>query len=124
MRSCLATIVAAFLVAFPSSLPAQSEADERAVVYETYKEADEAMGRVYKVVLNRLEDDHRTAFIKAQRAWIAWRDAEAESDAFDFKISNDYGRMLAWSKRGLTIDRLATLMKTEASTRPAKKSGE
>lgn len=100
------------------STSAQSEADRRAVSYETYEEADKAMGNAYKVIIARLEGEERAAFVKAQRAWIAWRDAEAESEAYPLKVSNDYGAFLADSKRNLTIERLANFLKIEANTRP------
>ena len=52
------------------------------------------------------------------RPGVAWRDAEAESDAFGFKETNDYGAFLADAKRDLTIARLATFIRMEANSRP------
>lgn len=102
---------------------AQSEADRRRISYQTYEEADQAMGAAYNKVIGRLTGAERAAFVKAQRAWLAWRDAEAESDNIDWKETNDYNSFLADSKRAMTIDRLATFLKMEAATRPPVKGG-
>ena len=110
------------MAVFPAD--AQSEADRRRVSYQTYEEADQAMGAAYKKIISRLTGVERAAFIKAQKAWLAWRDAEAESDNIDWRETNDYNAFLADSKRSMTIDRLATFLKTEAATRPPVKSGE
>ena len=106
-----------------ATLSAQSEADERRVSYQTEEEADKAMNATYKVILSRLTGKEREAFVKAQRAWVSWRDAESESDTIDWIMTNNHGRFMADSKRAMTIDRLATFMKVEANTRPAIKSG-
>ena len=112
------TLLFALLVTSPVPLRAQSEADRRAISYQTYEEADQAMSAAYNKVIKRLTGAERAAFIKAQKAWIAWRDAEAESNTIDWRETNDYGAFLADSKRALTIDRLATFLKMEAATRP------
>jgi uncharacterized protein YecT (DUF1311 family) len=44
----------------------------------TYKRSDADLNQVYKTVLGRLKDDKNAAgkLVSAQRAWIAYRDAE------------------------------------------------
>ena len=110
------------LVASP--VHAQSEADRREMSYQTCEEADLAMSTAYRKVIGRLTGAEKAAFIKAQKAWLAWRDAEAQSNTIDWLQTNDYSAFLADSKRDMTIDRLATFLKMEAATRPPVKTGD
>jgi uncharacterized protein YecT (DUF1311 family) len=46
--------------------------------YEAYKRSDAELNALYKQIMSRTKDDSNTAalLIKAQRAWMAFRDAE------------------------------------------------
>jgi uncharacterized protein YecT (DUF1311 family) len=59
-------------------------ADETQVVQDmcadaSYQKADAALNRSYKEILHRLKDDSATTklLVEAQKAWIAYRDANA-----------------------------------------------
>ncbi|MCW1923709.1 lysozyme inhibitor LprI family protein [Luteolibacter arcticus] len=67
----------ALLVAAPVALPAQSQQEMNAEAAETFKKADKELNEVYAKVLANLDDLAKENLKKSQRAWVAWRDAEA-----------------------------------------------
>ena len=122
MRIARILVILMILVTIP--VHGQSEADRRTLSSQTYEEANQAMSTTYKKILSRLTGPEKAAFVKAQNAWLAWRDAEAESNTIDWQETNDYSAFLADSKRAMTIDRLATFLKMEAATRPPGRRGQ
>jgi uncharacterized protein YecT (DUF1311 family) len=69
---CLALIVAA-----PVAVHAQSQQEMNAEAAESFKKADKELNEVYAKVLANLDDQAKENLKKSQRAWVAWRDAEA-----------------------------------------------
>ena len=69
---CLALVVAA-----PLAARGQSQQEMNAEAAESFKKADKELNEVYAKVLANLDDEAKENLKKAQRAWIAWRDAEA-----------------------------------------------
>ena len=69
---CIALVVAA-----PVALHAQSQQEMNAEAAESFKKADKELNEVYAKVLANLDDGAKENLKKAQRAWVAWRDAEA-----------------------------------------------
>ncbi|MFO1350893.1 MAG: lysozyme inhibitor LprI family protein [Gammaproteobacteria bacterium] len=55
---------------------AESTADRRACAKAGYDKADQRLNEVYKQLRERLDADGKTRLRDAQRAWIAYRDAE------------------------------------------------
>ena len=68
---CLALMVAA-----PVAL-AQTQQEMNAEAAESFKKADKELNEVYAKVLANLDDQAKENLKKSQRAWVAWRDAEA-----------------------------------------------
>ncbi|HEY1123645.1 MAG TPA: lysozyme inhibitor LprI family protein [Haloferula sp.] len=69
---CLALIAAA-----PIVIHAQSQQEMNAEAAESFKKADKELNEVYAKVLANLDDEAKENLKKSQRAWVAWRDAEA-----------------------------------------------
>lgn len=69
---CLALIVAA-----PVALRAQSQQEMNAQAAAEFTKADKELNEVYAKVLANLDDQAKENLKKSQRAWVAWRDAEA-----------------------------------------------
>jgi uncharacterized protein YecT (DUF1311 family) len=69
---CLALIAAA-----PVPLPAQSQQEMNAQAAESFKKADRELNEVYAKVMANLDDQAKDHLKRSQRAWVAWRDAEA-----------------------------------------------
>src|SRR5262245_5348884 len=76
MRAFLA--VAIVLVVASGTARAQSQAEMTASAAAAYKKADAELGSKYKKILARLGPDQVTSFREAERAWIAFRDAECD----------------------------------------------
>jgi uncharacterized protein YecT (DUF1311 family) len=71
-------IIIIFLLAMPTMAFSQSQSALNATAADNYRNSDKALNYVYQSVLKKNAKD--TAFIKsiktAQKAWIAFRDAE------------------------------------------------
>lgn len=96
----IATILAGTIGAFASDDPAAD-----------LKKADHELNTIYKQIEARLADDHaaKSRLVHAQRAWIAFRDAECT-----FQSSGDDGGSIAPTiielcRAGLTSDRTEQL---------------
>ena len=76
--ACL--LLAAFpLAPFPAS--AQSQHEMNAGAAADFAKADKELNEVYAKVLGVLDDGSKEKLKKSQRAWVAYRDAEADFSA-------------------------------------------
>ena len=55
--------------------PSQQEMNAEAA--ESFKKADKELNAVYAKVMANLDEEAKERLRRSQRAWIAWRDAEA-----------------------------------------------
>lgn len=51
---------------------------------DEYKKADAELNKVYQQLVPKLEGEHKEKLKVAQRAWVAFRDAHCEYEAFAF----------------------------------------
>lgn len=65
-----------------AGLTTQSEMNRCAE--DEYRKADAELNRVYQQVMSKLEPDHRERLKVAQRAWLTFRDAHCDCEAFTF----------------------------------------
>lgn len=80
----LGLILTATIVFLPNaSAQIQSQPELNAQALAEFEKADKELNEVYQKVLKQLSDDEITKqkFIAAQKAWIKFRDAEAELEA-------------------------------------------
>lgn len=66
-----------------ADLTAQNEMNRCAA--DEYKKADAELNKVYQQLLPKIEGEHKEKLRLAQRAWIAFRDAHCEYEAFAFE---------------------------------------
>lgn len=66
-----------------ADLTAQNDMNRCAA--DEYKKADAELNRVYQQLLPKVEGEHKEKLKIAQRAWIAFRDAHCEYEAFSFE---------------------------------------
>ena len=81
---CNALLLIAFLLftaAQPAKAQSQNEMNQQAAA--GYEKADAELNRVYKKLMAGLDKEAQAKLKAAQRAWIAFRDAQAEFDADD-----------------------------------------
>lgn len=62
---------------------AQTTVEMRDCVGKEYKKADDELNSVYKQLMSKLTDEgHKAALKTAQQAWIKYRDANCEFEAY------------------------------------------
>lgn len=73
---CLSLVL--FLAAFtPALAPGQSQQEMNAEAAAAFEKADKELNRAYAKVMGVLDDESKQRLKVAQRAWVAFRDAEA-----------------------------------------------
>jgi len=63
---------------------AQSNPELRQDAYEEYQKSDKAMNVAYQKLISVLTEDGKKSLRLSQRAWVAFRDAEAKFDSHHF----------------------------------------
>ncbi len=110
-------LVAAPLIAglaAPSALAADdcnpnlSQAELNNCYGNMYKRADAELNALYRQITGRLKDDKETAklLVAAQRAWVAFRDAECDFSASGVAGGTAYGMIVAICLDKLTSQRI------------------
>lgn len=74
-------LTAVFCLAFAASVQAQTQGEMNATAAQDFKKADVEMNRVYAKLMGKLDAAAQNKLKTAQRAWVAFRDAEAELHA-------------------------------------------
>lgn len=76
---------------------------------ESYRQADAQLNRVYDELMAQLDDANREKLVEAQLAWIEFRDANCEWEAFRFEGGTIQPSMRLGCLERLTRDRTLTL---------------
>ena len=104
----LVAAIAAFATA--GSAVAQSQHEMNRQAEADFEKADAELNRVYKKTLSDLDAEGQKKLKAAQRAWIAFRDAEAEFDADSEARGGSMYTMIYYSSLArLTRDRIKQL---------------
>jgi uncharacterized protein YecT (DUF1311 family) len=74
-------ILLAICVLPAASAHAQSQAEMNNQAFADFKKADAELNKVYGQVMAKLDAEGKEKLKVAQRAWVAFRDAQAEVDA-------------------------------------------
>jgi len=91
---------------------AQSQMEMTAQSWAEFDKADKELNAVYQKVLKSMEDDlARKKLIAAQKAWVAFRDAQADWDADSERGGSLANQVLAISKTDMTKARILDLKK-------------
>jgi uncharacterized protein YecT (DUF1311 family) len=64
---------------------AQTQSEMNQCAYEEYKKADAELNKTYQQLLPKLEAARQERLKTAQRAWIAFRDADCEYEAAEYE---------------------------------------
>ena len=88
--------------------PNQSQADLNACYGAAYKKSGAALNELYNQIMGRLKSDQTTAklLISAQKAWLAFRDAECNFSASGVSGGSIYPMIYAICLDGLTNKRI------------------
>jgi len=113
MHTSLTFVLLSIAVCFmgtTTSSRAQSQMEMTAQSWSEFDKADKELNAVYQKVLKALEDDvARKKLIAAQKAWIAFRDAQAELDADEERGGSLEKQLRAISETETTKARIAEL---------------
>jgi uncharacterized protein YecT (DUF1311 family) len=91
---------------------AQSQMEMTAQSWAEFEKADKELNAVYQKVMKTMDDDvARKKLIAAQKAWVAFRDAQAELDADAERGGSLSNQVRAISETDLTKARIAELKK-------------
>lgn len=100
-------IAAITLPLAPARAQSQHEMNQQAAA--DFKKADAALNKIYAQVLAKLDEEGQAKLKAAQRAWVAFRDAQAELDA-DFMRGGSAAPLLhSGSLAGTTRQRTEAL---------------
>jgi uncharacterized protein YecT (DUF1311 family) len=85
---------------------------------QAYRKTDAELNAVYKQINDRLKDDKETAklLVSAQKAWLAFRDAECTFSSSGSAQGSVYPMLVAQCRDGMTskrIDELKTYLHCE-----------
>jgi uncharacterized protein YecT (DUF1311 family) len=88
---------------------AQSQHEMNQQAFAEFDKADAELNKVYAKVLAKLDEEGKTKLKTAQRAWVAFRDAQAEMDADLMRGGSGAILLHAGSKTGTTQSRVKDL---------------
>ena len=71
--------------------------------------SDAVLNQTYRKLLADLDDKHRALLQKAQRAWVAFRDADCDLDASTALGGSMYGMLVADCRAAMTDTRVKDL---------------
>ena len=95
----------------PDCSDPQTQMDMSVCAAKDYKAADAKLNATYKKLEQRYADnpDAKAALVAAQRAWIAFRDAECDLTALGAQRGSVYPMVRAMCLQSLTVDRTGQL---------------
>lgn len=112
------TLLALALALGGTSASAQSQGEMNQEAAASFKKADAELNRTYTKLLASLDDEARAKLKAAQRAWVVFRDAEAE---YQMDAEARGGSMAAMIYEGtrarLTKARIAQLKESSGNPR-------
>lgn len=94
-------------MATPQRAENQHETNQRAA--RDFAVADAALNRLYPKVVASLPAQRRAKLRRAQRAWVAWRDAEAAFTASEMEGGSAWPLLYDGARARLTRNRIAEL---------------
>jgi uncharacterized protein YecT (DUF1311 family) len=88
-----------------------SQADMNACAAALYAQSDAALNKTYKMIVARLKNDAPTAkmLLKAQKAWLAFRDAECSFQTSAAEGGSIQPMLQAYCLDDLTVKRTVAL---------------
>lgn len=106
----MVVVVTATSALMMAKVPAQSTAEMKFEAAEAFERSDKAMNAAYQKLMSVLNDEGRKRLKDAQRAWIAFRDAQAGFDSHHFAGGTAEGLERLGSLDQLTRERTKRLL--------------
>lgn len=118
MHKCLPAATLALLLVSdargaeqPDCKNAMTQMDMNACAAKDFAAADAALNKTYKTLTSKLDANELAALRTAQRAWIAWRDAECNFETIDAEGGSIRPMEFSMCQTELTNDRIRQLQK-------------
>jgi uncharacterized protein YecT (DUF1311 family) len=109
---CLAAVNTAAQKAPAKKSPCDDPQDQHTMnrcAQEDFQKADAELNKVYQQLVPKLEAPHKDKLKIAQRAWVAFRDAHCDCEAFSFDGGSMQPLIFASCKAQATRDRTKQL---------------
>jgi len=88
---------------------AQNQTEMNICAEKEYKAADATLNKVYAQLMSKLEDEHKVKLKEAELAWIKFRDANCEFQAFPNMGGTIYPLVYSGCLTATTLDRIKEL---------------
>jgi uncharacterized protein YecT (DUF1311 family) len=112
LSSAALAIVSLSILALPQNTLAQSQAEMNQEAAQDFETADKALNSVYKKLSGKIDEESQAKLKAAQKAWIVFRDAEAELIAdIGARGGSMYSMIYDGERATLTKARTAELQK-------------
>jgi uncharacterized protein YecT (DUF1311 family) len=85
------------------------EVEIKECAYKAYQAADRRLNQVYKKLSNRISGDERQELIKAEQAWIKFRDTNCSFEVYPTRKGSGYSTFLSNCLERMTKERTAKL---------------
>lgn len=89
--------------------PGSSNVEWKECAYKAYKTADRRLNQVYRKLYNRASGNYRRELIKAQRAWIKFRDTNCSVEVYHTRKGTDHSIFLNYCLKRMTKERTREL---------------
>ena len=102
----------ALFAGLASNVLSQTQAELNREAAATFQRADARLNDIYRRVLASaaaVDDERKQKLIKAQRAWVVFRDAEAEFEADNLRGGTAYSMEYDGVRTNLTEERVKAL---------------
>jgi uncharacterized protein YecT (DUF1311 family) len=108
-QGCFIVILMAILL-YPDASLAQSQADLNLQAESDFAKSDAQLNVVYQKLITKLDATSTAKLRASQRAWLAFRDAQAEFKAdLDARDGSMYRQIYAGIEKAITDKRMADL---------------
>jgi uncharacterized protein YecT (DUF1311 family) len=110
MKNRLRTILFLLTLLLPlAQTHAQSQAEMNREAASSFQKADAQLNKVYAQVMTKLDEEGQAKLKAAQRAWLAFRDAQAELEADSMRGGTGATALRSESATATTLKRTESL---------------
>jgi uncharacterized protein YecT (DUF1311 family) len=110
MKTTLRSILLLLTLILPlAQVHAQSQAEMNREAAAAFQKADAQLNKVYAQVVAKLDEEGQAKLKAAQRAWIAFRDAQAELEADAMRDGTGATALRSEASAALTVKRTESL---------------
>jgi uncharacterized protein YecT (DUF1311 family) len=103
---------------FTGSVRGQSQTDMNRQAEDAYRRSDQELNAVYTKLKKQLDSARQKKLIAAEKAWVAFRDAQADFVASEAEGGSMYPMLLFSAREAVTRDRIRQLQQPGVGPQP------